>query len=452
MAMDYLRIYKLKEEDFDGIVQRSGGERLSNDESREKNPNADYLLGDAIVELKFAEEDGLEKQQRQRKIATLLNKYCLHKPVMVMDPKLLGNIGGKEYYKVMSTPIKKRIRKAAKQLRQTAQKYKGNTKVLILLNVGYGSLNIEEFKDIAIHCVANHTKQVDRLIVGGIYHYGDKFESYAFFPFEEIPFNLNKRFSAFDNLKLNWDAFSNEFMTSVVLCNRENLPDRLPVVEIDFEIDGVKYVKPPPPMGPSNFWPQGRPRENSTGITQCPPVAMTFPKMNKENWLKFKDIMPAETNLQNTYSDWLRFTNNESEANNKVLQPFVPVEIEYEAFSKNREIDKSDPTFRELCLYTNEVFDRKAKDFINSAIDKAKSNLILPAYIFLLVEEIGQDKANDLCSIYCVRQSIGQQNSTIILENAKTIFEHGLALAASYAIKYDASFIVYERNQTYMWR
>ena len=111
--MDYLRIYKLNEEDFDGIVQRSGGKRLSNDESREKNPNADYLLGDAIIELKFVEEEGLEKQERQQKIATLFNKYCPNKPVMVIDPKLLGKVGRKEYYEIMSTPIKKRIRKAA---------------------------------------------------------------------------------------------------------------------------------------------------------------------------------------------------------------------------------------------------------------------------------------------------------------------------------------------------
>jgi hypothetical protein len=450
--MDYLRIYKLKEEDFDGIVQRSGGKRLSNDESREKNLNADYLFEDAIIELKFVEEEGLEKQQRQQKIAKLFNKYCPNKPVMVLAPELLGNVGKKEYYEIMSAPIKKRIRKAAKQLKQTAQKYEGNTKVLILLNVGYGSLNIEEFKDIAIRCVANHTEQVDRLIVGGIYHYGDKFESYDFFPFEEIPFNLNKRFSAFDNLKLNWDAFSNEFMTSVVLCNRENLPERLPVVEIDFEIDGIKYVNPPPPMGPSKFWTKGRPRENSSEFTEWPPVAITFPKMKRENWFKFKNAKPAELKLKDTYSDWLRFTNNESEANNKALQPFVPVEVVYEDFNRNRESDKTNPTFRELCLYANEVFDRKAKELIRSAIDKVKSNIILPAYIFLLVEEIGQDKANDLCSIYYVRESLGQEKETIVLENVKLFFEYGLALAASYAIKYDVPFIVYERNQTYMWR
>jgi hypothetical protein len=451
--MDYLRIYKLNEKDFDGIVQASGGKRLSSDETRERYPNADYQLGDAIIELKFLEEEGLEKKQRQQKLAALFNKCCFCKPVMVLATELLDNMGKKEYCNIMSTPIRGHVKSAARQLKQTAKRHNVSAKVALLINSGYGSLNHEEFKDIAYHCVINHTKQIDRLIVGGIYFYSDKFDHYVIGPFEEIPINLNSCFSDFDNLKQHWDAFLNDFMTSVVLGNRADLPERLPVLDIGFEVDGVKYVKPSPPIGkPSEFWVKGRPRENSTGITQCPPVAKTFPKMNKEDWLNFKEMMPEETDLRDTYSDWLRFTDKESEAYNKVLQPFVTVEVEHEDFSRNRQADKANPTFRELCLYANEVFDRNVKELIKSAIDKAKSNIILPAYIFLLVEEIGQDKANDLCSIYCVRQSLGQQNPTVVLENAKLFFKYGLALAASYAIKYDVSFVVYERDQTYMWR
>jgi len=450
--MDYLRIYKLKEGDFDGIVQRSGGERLSNNKNPKKNPNADYLLGDAIIELKFVEEEGLEKQERQRKIAALFSKCFPQKPVVVLDPKLLTRAEKEEYYKIMYTPIKTHIKKAADQLEETSKKYKEKTKVAILLNVGYGSLSHEEFKSVVIRRAHNDTSQIDCLIIGGIYFYGDKFDHFAFGYFENIPINIDKSFNGFNILKQHWGDFLDDFMTSAVLMDKNSLPERLPVVDIDFEIDGVKYVKPSPPMGPSKFWAKGRPREDSTGITQSPPVARSFPKMNKENWLKFKGMMPAETNLQDTYSDWLRFTNNESEANNKALQPFVPVEVAYEDFSGNGQTDKANPTFRELCLYANEVFDRKAKELIRSAIDKTKSNIILPVYIFLLVEEIGKDKANDLCSIYYIRESLGKGKETIVLENVKLFFEYGLALAASYAIKYDVPFIVYERNQTYMWR
>jgi hypothetical protein len=450
--MDYFRIYKLTEKDFDGIIKASGGKRLHNNESGQENLNADYLFDDAIIELKFVEEEGLEKQERQQKIATLFNKCFPHKPVVVLDPKLLGETERREYYKIMYTPIKTCIKKADKQLTKTAEKYKDKTKVVVLLNVGYGSLRIEEFKDIAVHRVHNDTTQIDCLIVGGIYFYSDNLECYAICPFEKIPINLDKSFNGFDNLKQHWGAFLNDFMKPVVFGNREPPPERLPVIEIDFEVDGVKYVKPPPNMGPSKLWPKGRPRENSTGITQCPPFAITFPNINKENWFKFKAMMPEELSFQETYSDWLRFTNNESETNNKVLQPFVPVEVEHEDFRKNCKVNKASPTFRKLCLYVNEVFDRKAKNLINLAIDKAKSNLILPSYIFLQVEEIGQDKASDLCSIYDIRQTLGQQNTIKILKNEKLFFEYGLALAASYAVKNNISFIVYERIQKYMWK
>jgi hypothetical protein len=71
-----------------------------------------------------------------------------------------------------------RLKIAAKQLKQTAQKHKGKTKVVILLNVGYGSLRHEEFKEIAFDRVINATKQIDCLVVGGIYFYSDRFDSY----------------------------------------------------------------------------------------------------------------------------------------------------------------------------------------------------------------------------------------------------------------------------------
>lgn len=451
--MDYLRIYKLTEKDFDGIIRASGGKRLSSDETREGNPNADYQLGDAIIELKFLEEEGLEKKPRQLKLAALFNESCLCKPVMVLDTELLDNVGKKEYYNIMSTPIRSHVKSAAKQLKQTAQRYNVSTKVAILINSGYGSLNHEEFKDIAYYCIINHTKQIDRLIVGGIYFYSDKFDHYVIGPFEEVPINFNNSFSDFEILKQHWDAFLNDFMTSFILGNREPSPDRLPVLDIVFEVDGVKYVKPSPPIGkPSEFWVKGRPRENSTGIEKCPPIAKTFPKMNKENWLKFKDMMPEETTLQDTYSDWLRFTNNESEDNNNPLQPFVTVEVEHKEFSKNKVISKTEPNFKDLCLYANEVFNHRAKKLMGSAINQAKLSLVLPEYIFLIVEEIGQDKANDLCSIYHIRRSLGKPKSTVVLKDQNIFFEYGLALAASYAIKYDVSCVVYKREQTYMWR
>ena len=88
--MNYMRIYRLTENNFDKIIEAAGGNRFIIDNNPEKQPNADYLLEDAIVELKFVEEEGLEKQERQQKIAALFSKCFPQKPVVVLDPKLLG--------------------------------------------------------------------------------------------------------------------------------------------------------------------------------------------------------------------------------------------------------------------------------------------------------------------------------------------------------------------------
>jgi len=451
--MDYMRIYKLREDDFDRIIESAGGKRLSVDDSRETLRNVDYILNDAIIELKFVEEEGLDKQKRQQKIADIFKKQFPEKPVVVLDPKLLDEKGRNDYYKAMSTPIKVHLKTAAKQLKQVTQKpaYDKKTKVVVLLNVGYGSLRHEEFKVIAFNRATNDTKQVDCLIVGGIYFYSDKFDSYVISPFEEMPINLNRRFSGFDKLNKCWKVFLDDFMTSVILQNRESYQDRLPVLEMDFEVDGVKFVKPAPSIGrPSEFWVNGRPRENSTGLKKCPPVGIIFPKLNKENWEKFRDKECYDAKFQDTYREWLDYTSEKRSENNDELKPFIEMEVTYDEFCKS--YDENEAYFINLCEYATEVFQKRITGIIDAAKDQSDVHIILPEYILLVVEEIGKDKANDLSSIYHVRHSLGQQVVDTILKNKKLFFEYSLALASSYAIKFNLSNVLYQRDQTYMWQ
>lgn len=451
--MDYMRIYKLIEDDFDRIIESAGGKRLSVDDSREKPRNADYILDDAIIELKFVEEEGLEKQKRQQKLTDIFKKQFPGKPVVVLDPKLLEEKGKRDYYKAMLTPIKVHLKTAAKQLKQVTQKleHEEKTKVVVLLNVGYGSLRHKEFKEIAFNRATNDTNQIDCLIVGGIYFYSDRYESYVISPFEEIPISINRRFSGFDKLNKCWKDFLDYFITSAILLNRDSYPDRLPVLEMNFEVDGVKFVRHAPSMGkPSEFWVNGRPRENSTGLTTCPPVGIIFPKFNKENWEKFREKECYDTAFKGTYREWLDYAAEKRAENNDELKPFIEIEITYDEFCKK--YDENEAYFGHLCEYATEVFQKRITDVIDAAKDQTEVHIILPEYILLVVEEIGQDKANDLSSIYHVRQFLGQQNVDTILENKKLFFEYSLALASSYAVKHSISNVIYKREQTYMWQ
>jgi len=68
-ATTYLR--PLTEEIVDEIIDNAGGRRAHSDQAQKKTKNADYILGDTVIELKIMEDEGLDKAPRQAKLATL---------------------------------------------------------------------------------------------------------------------------------------------------------------------------------------------------------------------------------------------------------------------------------------------------------------------------------------------------------------------------------------------
>ena len=114
--MEHLRIKKVSESEFDRFVQNAGGVRLTTEGS------ADYLFPDAVVELKLVMEEGLGKQTRQVKLASLFRELQPNKPVVVVDPELLDETGLRAYHSIVSGPIKSHVRKGAKQLKVTSRR------------------------------------------------------------------------------------------------------------------------------------------------------------------------------------------------------------------------------------------------------------------------------------------------------------------------------------------
>ena len=81
---------------------------------------ADYELNEALIELKLVEEEGFDKEERQVKLANLFKENQPGRPVVVINPRLLDAAGQREYYNIVSGPIKTHVKKAAKQLENTA--------------------------------------------------------------------------------------------------------------------------------------------------------------------------------------------------------------------------------------------------------------------------------------------------------------------------------------------
>jgi hypothetical protein len=138
-------------------------------------------------------------------------------------------------------------------------------------------------------CVRQDTTAVDGVIVAGCYFYGDGFDYYLLAPFEYLPINLANPFLSFEQLQKAWFDWSEQFATAMVLGKVQGDLNKGPLVDKQFEHDGVTFILPAPSMGKtSEFYAAGRPRQNTTGLERCPPVATTFPDLNKQEWTVFR--------------------------------------------------------------------------------------------------------------------------------------------------------------------
>jgi hypothetical protein len=455
--MESMRIGKLKEADFDSIIIAAGGCRFSPTPESNKPKNNDYVLGEAMVELKLVDEEGLEKAERQRKVAEIFIAADPGRPVVILRPDLLEASAQRAYYRAMTGPIKSHIEKANKQLKQSAIDAGGNpVRVLMLMNNGYATLSHDEFKDIAINRACNDTHSIDALVVGGLYYYGDGFDMNFFPQMDLFPIHLDRPFKSFDLLWTQWQAFAQQLLTKFMFEKTAPQKNRLPVEELVYELDGVRFVKPAPAMGqPSQFFVNGRPRKDSTG-TSIPTVAQTFPNLSAADWRRFCDVrawdrLSWNDFLKPTYSEWLQFRQQQERSLAAPLRPFVPVNVDLDAWSQWCNESRRQPSVVALCDYARVVFQSRVLEVIDAARGRTNTTVVPPRYVLLLAEEIGQDKANDLCSLYLIEETIEGEERTRILHDERMRFEHGLALASAYAMKTGAGSVLYEKNMDHAW-
>lgn len=449
--IDFAKINRLTESDFTGILKAAGGSRFSNDDSKEDMPNADYVINDVIVELKLVDEEGFDKTSRQQKLSKLFGKYD-KSPVVVIDPELLSYEDQRKYFNLLEGPIKTHVKKASKQLKYTSSKLGGgHTKILLIVNNGYSAMGMEEFKAVAGKCVRNDTTNIDYVITCGVYYYSDGFDSFVIAPFEIEGIRDDLEPSEYLSIRESWSDFLNKHMTEFVVepYRREN--SRLPILDLEFDVDGITFVKPTPPFDKdSEFWVAGRPRVNSSGIEECPPVGMIFPKLSRNSWGLVKKVLEDSWKFRDSYEEWIKFSIKEENDYKNIIQPFISIEIEHNELDKKIE-DKFITRFYDLCNYANEIFNKRIRDIIFSARNINDTKIELDKYIFLVVREIGRDKKNDLCSIYIARNVEEPEIIDTFIENERIFFEHGVSLASAYALKSNINMVLHFTDKTYAW-
>lgn len=438
-----MRIKKVSEADFDVVVKEAGGSRINEPDS------ADYILNEAVIELKLAEEEGFEVRTRQEKIADIFKRQQPQSPVVVIRPNSLNEADKRAYYNAVAGPLEDDVEKGAKQLEKTALRFDPRpVRVLIILNIGYTALSANEFKDICIKCAhkRNYNNRIDWLVSGGIYFYSNGYDNYTLPTFEDIPINVRCSFPSAHKLRDSWYRFVSQML--IKICSQE-VPlhqAKLPVDDLAFEIDGVRYVKPSPKTPKSGFWPSGQPPRKNTADDTNFRVALIFPALSEAEWKAFKKLFPNIYYLQTSYKEWLNFLKDEESNLNQTLEPFVPVTVKHEEFIAwvSKPVDCCE--FSDICKFAKHRFDIEILDILGRAKEKEQTSIIAPEYIRLDVEEIGQDKNNDLSSIYYVSETPGFEREEVIVENTKLYLECAASLAASYAIKRKVDVLVYSKR------
>jgi len=451
--MEFMRILKLTEENLTSALESVGVERFSEDDSRELNLNADFIINSTIIELKLVDEEGLDKKERRVKLANLFNSYKHPKAdVCVLDPDVLTEKDFNNYKNIMRSPIKNHIKKANKQLRTSAEKQNRDMSTAILIvNNGYGALSHEEFLEIAKHCVINDTSAIDYLVCGGMYFHSDMFDSHVICPIDFINIKGKSSLESEDEIRKAWNGLSQKLVTKMMQIEPSERDSKLPVLDIEFCLDNITYVKPPPQFGKeSEFWPNGRPRINSSSFAdKCPYIATPFPKLKLSCWEKIKNNLHEEYYFKQSYQEWLKYVNEQENLCNSDNKPFVQIPLDNNHIQDLLVGDFI--KFNDLILIANHKFEAEMRSVMETARDITEQKIDLLNYILVEIHEIGRDKNNDYCQIFEVRTINGEIYKTTIVEYIRAFEEYAIAIASAYCLKHGLECVLYQKHKKYSW-
>ena len=101
--------------------------------------------------------------------------------------------------------------------------------------------------------------------------------------------------------------------------------------------------------------------------------------------------------------------------------------------------------FSDLCSFAVEEFQNKSWELFEHIIHDEVEQVVPVEYIRLTVQEIGNDKANDMCSVTFVSHVLGFEREELIIENERAFYEHGVAIAGAYAVKRGVNRIIHKK-------
>lgn len=450
--MDHLRLRPISEPDIDQVIEDAGGKRAHPDADRREEIGGDYVLGNCVIELKALDDEGLAKPERQAKLAALFGPFNPNRPVVVLDRNSLPPTEQRNFDRILEGPIKTAISKANKQLKQSRREHVGTTSSIIwFINNGYTALDHDALLKLIVHRVRNDTHEVDGVIVSGCYFHSDSFDNFFLWPFEYVPINPEKAFPGCEALHQAWGDLATRHMSALMQQPPGKQDIKGPVIDTQFDIDAVTYVRPAPPIGrKSNFFRHGRPRLNSTEITTSPPVGLIFGDLSFEQWGKFREYLPDARWLRISYEDWKQGRVDAStEATDRRV--FLSIPVTWDAWSNWADQVEG----RQLLTthhFATEIFEEKIASLLTEAKDIDEETALPNRFMLIVTEEIGQDKGNDISHATIVSEHPdGTRDFDEVFCNQRLFHEYAMTLGCAHAIARDVEVVRWRKIKTYAW-
>lgn len=242
-------IPRITESFVDSITQELGWQRyLDAHKPNEGRLNADYLANNAIIELKIMEEEGLDKQSRQAKLAKLFSQAHPDASQIDLTFENIPDSIKREVQAIVSMPIQSAVKKASRQIAHSAEDLGRHTDsgVLLIVNNGYSYLNAENFERLVVQRCRNDSNHIDHAFCVTVdYHQGD-FDAYVFLTARCHTIPDGGTWDMAEAVADRFQARFNDAMGQMMgdQMNPELWQNRLPpVTDILFEKDGVKYIR-----------------------------------------------------------------------------------------------------------------------------------------------------------------------------------------------------------------
>ncbi|MCC0007709.1 MAG: hypothetical protein H6876_06240 [Hyphomicrobiaceae bacterium] len=432
------------------MIEKIGGTIAHADADKRQHRGADYILGDAAIELKMLNEEVLLKPTHQEKLCQLFVDKAPEKPVHVIDRDALSAEGQRAYDRIVERPIHGEVSKARKQLPQTRAEFPQTRRsVLFVCNNGYTSLDHEGLKRLVVHRVSQDTSQIDGVVIAGYYYHSDGFENFFLWPADYIPITRNANFVGWDQLYGAWQEFAQGFMTEMMRGGAFAHPQTTPVNEIVFEVDARRFVKLAPEFGPSDFYVHGRPRRNSSELETCPPVALVVPGLSFSDWTAIVEAVSDSSACLATFEAWQAHVAKAAGAATS-LKPLVEMPVDPTEWLNWCAAEGEKPSLTALSSYALQKFDMRIRALLDSS---RECGSVQPhSYIRVCTQEIGQDADNDVSSISLVRNTMTETTSEPLLSDHRMFHEYALVLGAAYAVAKDQDIVLWEKDLQHCWR